>query len=199
MPTSQNSETALVTQAQMGDEDAFTTLYNQHSQKVYRFALRLTGDRQEAEDVLQDAFLKAFVHLGEFRNEARFSTWLIRIACNEAFSRQRRLPASQKQVSLDSTAEFGGERQLRRDIQAHQGNAEEACRRLELQTILSRMMQKLSPSMRIVLSLRYEQDLSTKATAKLLGISIPAVKTRLLRARLAARKALHQYSGVGPE
>ena len=182
----------------MGDEDAFTALYNQHSHKVYRFALRLTGDHQEAEDVLQDAFLKAFVHLGEFRNEARFSTWLISIAGNEAFSRLRRLPALQKQVPLDPEAEFDGERRMRRDIHAHQDNAEETCRRLESQKILSRVMQKLNPSMRVVLSLRFEQDLSTKTTAKLLGISMPAVKTRLLRARLAARKALNQYSGVDP-
>lgn len=196
MPTLRNNDAALVAQAQMGDEDAFATLYNQHSQKVYRFALRLTGDHQEAEDVLQDAFLKAFVHLGEFRNEARFSTWLISIAGNEAFSRLRRLP-SQKQIPLDPGAEFDGKPQRLREIQDYQDNAEGTCRRLESQTILSNVMRKLTPSMRMVLSLRYEQDLSTEATAKLLGISIPAVKTRLLRARLAARKALNQYSGVG--
>jgi RNA polymerase sigma-70 factor (ECF subfamily) len=143
-------------------------------------------------------FSRFFVHLGEFRNEARFSTWLISIAGNEAFSRRRRLTALQKQVRLDAGAVLDGKRQRLREIQDYQDNAEEACRRLESQTILSNAMRKLTPSMRTVLSLRYEHDLSTKATAKLLGISIPAVKTWLLRARLAARKALNQYSGVGP-
>ena len=146
MPTLRNNDAALVAQAQMGDEDAFTTLYNQHSQNVYRFALRLTGDHQEAEDVLQDAFLKAFVHLGEFRNEARFSTWLISIAGNEAFSRLRRLPL-QKQIPLDPGAEFDGKPERLRDIQDYQDNAEETCRRLESQTILSNVMRKLTPSM----------------------------------------------------
>ena len=198
MPTHPNNETALVEQVEMGDKDAFTALYNEHSQKVYRFALRLTGDHQEAEDVLQDAFLRAFVHLGEFRNEERFSTWLISIAGNDAFSRRRSAACSARADSADLGTEFDGKRRIRRDIQAHQDNAEETFRRIESQAILSRVMQKLNPSIRIVLSLRYERDLSTKATAKLLGISIPVVKTRLLRARLAARNELNQYSRVGP-
>ena len=130
MPTHLEDEEALVAQAQMGDQGAFTTLYNQYSRKVYRFALRLTGDHQEAEEVLQDAFLKAFKHLGEFRNESRFSTWLISIAGNEALGRVRRRPAVRKEISLDAGIDFDGERLAPREIQDCRDDAEQAYRRL---------------------------------------------------------------------
>jgi len=162
---------------------------------VYLLALKLTGDHHEAEDVLQDAFLKAFVHLGEFRKESRFSTWLTRIAANEALTRLRR--RGQKRISLDAPIEVHGERLAPRETQDEQDDAEEAYRRLELRTMLSNVIEKLTPSSRMVLALRYEQDVSTEATARLLGLSISAVKTRLLRARLAAREALKEF--VGPD
>lgn len=90
-------EAALVAQAQVGDEDAFARLYNQYGRHVYRLAFTLTHDRTDAEDVLQDTFLKAFLHLREFRKESSFSTWLTRIAVNEALARLRR-STGRKQV-----------------------------------------------------------------------------------------------------
>lgn len=196
MLTHLKNEAALVAQAQTGDEDAFASLYNQYSRHVYRLALKITHDPPEAEDVLQDTFLKVFVHLQEFRKESRFSTWLTRIAANEALTRLRR-PAMRKQISLDAPIEVHGERLARRETQDQQDDAEEAYRRLELRTMLSNVSEKLTPSSRMVLALRYEQDVSTEATARLLGLSISAVKTRLLRARLAARQALKEF--VGPD
>ena len=193
MLTHLKNEAALVTQAQTGDEDAFATLYNQYSRHVFRLALKITHDLPEAEDVLQDTFLKVFVHLREFRKESRFSTWLTRIAANEALTRLRR--RGQKRISLDAPIEVHGERLPPRETQDQQDDAEEAYRRLELRTMLSNVIEKLTPSSRMVLALRYEQDVSTEATARLLGLSISAVKTRLLRARLAAREALRESVG----
>lgn len=196
MPTHLQDEAALVEQAQRGDEDAFASLYNQCSRTVYRLALNLTHDRQDAEDVLQDAFLKAFMHLREFRNEARFSTWLTSIAVNEALARLRRR-AGQKQISLDTPIELEGERLMPSEIRDQRDNAEEAYRKLELQAILSNVIGKLTPASRTIVALRYQQNVSTEATARLLGLSVPAVKTRLLRARLAMRKALRGF--VAPD
>lgn len=193
MLTHLKNEAALVAQAQTGDEDAFASLYNQYSRHVYRLALRITHDPPEAEDVLQDTFLKVFVHLREFRRESRFSTWLTRIAANEALTRLRR--RGQKQISLDAPIEVHGERLAPRETQDQQDDAEEAYSKLELEAILSKVSEKLTPSSRMVLALRYEQDVSTEATARLLGLSISAVKTRLLRARLQTRKRLGELVG----
>ncbi|MGO9269275.1 MAG: RNA polymerase sigma factor [Terriglobia bacterium] len=196
MLTHLEDEAALVAQAQMGDEDAFSRLYNQYSRHVYRLALNLTHDREEAEDVLQDTFLKVFLHLREFRKESRFSTWLTRIAVNEALARLRR-GAGRTQVSLDEPLKIEGEQSMPREIEDRQDDAEQAYSKLELQTILSKLMGKLEPMSRMILVLRYVQDVSTEATAKLLGLSVPAVKTRLLRARLKMRKGLSQFVGQG--
>src|SRR5580700_11086943 len=147
MPTHLQDEAELVEQAQMGDEDAFSSLYNQCSRTVYRVALNITHDRQDAEDVLQDAFLEAFMHLRDFRNEARFSTWLTSTAVNEALARLRRR-AAQKQISLDTSTEVEGERSTSPEIRDQRDNAEEACRKLELQAILPNAIGKLTPASR---------------------------------------------------
>jgi RNA polymerase sigma-70 factor (ECF subfamily) len=196
MPTHLQDEAELVEQAQMGDEDAFSSLYNQCSRTVYRVALNTTHDRQDAEDVLQDAFLEAFMHLRDFRNEARFSTWLTSIAVNEALARLRRR-AAQKQISLDTSTEVEGERSTSPEIRDQRDNAEEAYRKLELQAILSNAIGKLTPASRTIVALRYQQKISTEATARLMGLSVPPVKTRLLRARQAMRKALRGF--VAPD
>jgi RNA polymerase sigma-70 factor, ECF subfamily len=194
MLTHLEDEAAWVAQAQAGDEDAFARLYNQYSRHVYRLALNLTHDRQEAEDVLQDTFLKAFVHLREFRRESRFSTWLTRIAANEALARARRRTA-RKQVSLDGPIQNEGEPSRPWEIRDQRDGAEEAYRKLELQAVLSKVIRKLEPTSQMILVLRCVQDVSTEATARLLGLSVPAVKTRLLRARLKMRKRLSDFVG----
>jgi RNA polymerase sigma-70 factor (ECF subfamily) len=190
------NEAELVAQAQAGVEDAFARLYNQYSRHVYRLAFNLTHDRTDAEDVLQDTFLKAFLHLREFRKESRLSTWLTRIAVNEALGRLRR-GAGRKQVSLDEPIEIEGKQSMPREIEDRQADAEEVYSRLELQAVLSKAIGDLEPASRMIVVLRYAQDVSTEATAKLLGLSVPAVKTRLLRARLKMRKSLSGFVGQG--
>ncbi|HEV3279296.1 MAG TPA: sigma-70 family RNA polymerase sigma factor [Terriglobia bacterium] len=190
------NEAELVAQAQAGVEDAFARLYNQYSRHVYRLAFNLTHDRTDAEDVLQDTFLKAFLHLREFRKESRLSTWLTRIAVNEALGRLRR-GAGRKQVSLDEPIEIEGKQSMPREIEDRQADAEEVYSRLELQAVLSKAIGELEPASRMIVVLRYAQDVSTEATAKLLGLSVPAVKTRLLRARSKMRKSLSGFVGQG--
>jgi RNA polymerase sigma-70 factor (ECF subfamily) len=190
------NEAELVAQAQAGVEDAFARLYNQYSRHVYRLAFNLTHDRTDAEDVLQDTFLKAFLHLREFRKQSRFSTWLTRIAVNEALGRLRR-GAGRKQVSLDEPIEIEGKQSMPREIEDRQADAEEVYSRLELQAVLSKAIGELEPASRMIVVLRYAQDVSTEATAKLLGLSVPAVKTRLLRARSKMRKSLSGFVGQG--
>jgi RNA polymerase sigma-70 factor (ECF subfamily) len=190
------NEAELVAQAQAGVEDAFARLYNQYSRHVYRLAFNLTHDRTDAEDVLQDTFLKAFLHLREFRKESRLSTWLTRIAVNEALGRLRR-GAGRKQVSLDEPIEIEGKQSMPREIEDRQADAEEVYSKLELQAVLSKAIGELEPASRMIVVLRYAQDVSTEATAKLLGLSVPAVKTRLLRARLKMRKSLSGFVGQG--
>jgi RNA polymerase sigma-70 factor (ECF subfamily) len=190
------NEAELVAQAQAGVEDAFARLYNQYSRHVYRLAFNLTHDRTDAEDVLQDTFLKAFLHLREFRKESRLSTWLTRIAVNEALGRLRR-GAGRKQVSLDEPIEIEGKQSMPREIEDRQADAEEVYSKLELQAVLSKAIGELEPASRMIVVLRYAQDVSTEATPKLLGLSVPAVKTRLLRARLKMRKSLSGFVGQG--
>jgi RNA polymerase sigma-70 factor, ECF subfamily len=197
MLTHLEDEAGLVAEAQAGNEAAFSRLYNQYSRHVYRLALNITHDPQDAEDVLQDTFLKAFTHLEQFRRESRFSTWLTRIAANEALARSRRRRGVLKEVSLDSPIEIDGTKSIPREIVDQRDDTEEVYSNVELQTILSKAIGKLEPTSGMVFVLRYVQDVSTEATARLLGLSIPAVKTRLLRARMKMRKRLSEF--VGPD
>jgi RNA polymerase sigma-70 factor (ECF subfamily) len=185
-------ENEMVAQAQAGDEGAFAKLYSQYNRRVYRLALNVTHNPQDAEDAVQSAFLKAFTHLGQFRRESRFSTWLTRIAVNEALALCRR--DARNRVSLDESAEIRGEPSTPREIEDGKDDAEERYSKLELQALLSRVAGKLEPALRLVFILRYVQDLSTEATARQLGLSVSAVKSRLLRACLKMRRRLSQFA-----
>ena len=180
----------MLAQAQAGDEGAFAELYSQYNRRVYRLALNITHNPQDAEDVVQSAFLKAFTHLVQFRRDSRFSTWLTRIAVNEALALRRR--DARNWVSLDESAEIRGESSTPRELENGKDDAEERYSKLELQELLSRVAGKLEPALRLVFILRYVQDLSTEATARQLGLSVPAVKSRLLRACLVMRRRLSE-------
>ncbi len=182
----------MLAQAQAGDEGAFAELYSQYNRRVYRLALNITHNPQDAEDVVQSAFLKAFTHLVQFRRDSRFSTWLTRIAVNEALALRRR--DARNWVSLDEPAEIRGEASTPLEIEDRKDDAEERYSKLELQELLSKVAGKLEPALRLVFILRYVQDLSTEATARQLGLSVPAVKSRLLRACLVMRRRLSEFA-----
>ncbi|HUO34097.1 MAG TPA: sigma-70 family RNA polymerase sigma factor [Candidatus Acidoferrum sp.] len=183
-------EPALVAAAKSGDLNAFDTLVNRYERKIFRLAQNITQNKEDAEDAMQEAFLKAFEHLGEFEGNSRFYTWLVRIAVNQALMKLRKRRPNQ--VSLDEEIDTG-EEMLPREIEDWGPSPEEKFKQTELGEILNEAIQDLDPSFRIVFQLRDIEELSTEETAEMLGLSIPAVKSRLLRARLKLRQRLNRF------
>jgi RNA polymerase sigma-70 factor (ECF subfamily) len=181
----------LVGQAKRGDPEAFTELVNRYEGKVYRLARHITQNEEDAEDVLQETFLKAFANLGQFQGAAKFYTWLVRIAVNESLMKLRRRKAD-KTISLDEPVETDDDVVVR-DITAWDEDPEQKYGRAEMNAILTRTINSLPPGFRAVFWLRDVEELSTEETAQALHISIPAVKSRLLRARLQLRDKLNRY------
>jgi len=137
--------------------------------------------------VMQEAFLKAFEHLHEFQGNSRFYTWLVRIAVNQALMKLRKRRPNQ--VSLDEQMDTG-EELIPREVEDWGPSPIERFEQSELATILSTAIGELDPSFRVVFQLRDIEGLSTEETAEALGLSVPAVKSRLLRARLKLRTKL---------
>jgi RNA polymerase sigma-70 factor (ECF subfamily) len=191
-------ETDLVDRARSGDQQAFSTLVTQYERKIYRLALNITRNEEDAEDVLQEAFLKAYEHLDRFEGHSKFYTWLVRIAVNEALMKLRKRKGD-RTVSLDEPMETG-EETVTREIAVWEDNPEQRYSREEMQTILDEAVASLKPDFRTVFTLRDIEELSTEETAQALGISVPAVKSRLLRARLALREKLtRQFKRKGED
>lgn len=184
-------ETVLVNQAREGDTQAFNELVRRYENKIFRLALHITQNREDAEDVLQETFLKAYEHLDQFQGNAKFYTWLVRIAVNQALMKLRRRK-SDKSVSLDESIDTG-EDTVAREIAAWDENPEQRFSREELASILNSAVESLAPPYRTVFVLRDLDELSTEETAEALGLSVPAVKSRLLRARLQLRDKLTRY------
>ena len=187
----QQEELALVERSREGDASAFGELVRQYERKVYSLAKHITQNDEDAEDVLQESFLKAYTHLDSFHGDSKFYTWLVRIAVNEALMKLRKRK-SDKTVSLDEPQDTG-EDLVTREIAVWEDDPEKKYSREELAEILSEAVQSLKPSFRTVFVLRDIEELSTEETAETLGISIPAVKSRLLRARLQLREKLTRH------
>ena len=183
-------EAELVAAAKAGDMTAFETLVNRYERKIFRLAQNITQNREDAEDTMQEAFLKAYQHLGDFQGNSRFYTWLVRIAVNQALMKLRKRRPNQ--VSLDQEIETG-EESMPREVEDWGPSPEDRYEQSEMGTILSETISDLDPSFRIVFQLRDIEELSTEETAEALGLSVPAVKSRLLRARLKLRQKLNKY------
>lgn len=183
-------EPELVAAAKAGDISAFETLVGRYERKIFRLAQNITQNREDAEDTMQEAFLKAYQHLGEFQGNSRFYTWLVRIAVNQALMKLRKRRPNQ--VSLDEEIETG-EESMPREVEDWGPSPEERYEQSELGTILTDTIAELDPAFRIVFQLRDIEELSTEETADVLGLSVPAVKSRLLRARLKLRQKLNKY------
>jgi len=181
-------EAPLVEAARQGDAEAFSKLVKQYERKIFRLAKNITQNDEDAEDVLQDAFLKAYEHLDEFQGNSKFYTWIVRIAVNESLMKLRKRK-SDKTVPLDEPVETGEETVVR-EIAVWEGNPEDQYSGEELRDILDKAVQALKPVFRTVFILRDIEEMSTEETAEALGISVPAVKSRLLRARLQLRERL---------
>lgn len=193
MPTHLENERALVEQARAGDQEAFTALVRQYDRHIYCLALNIIENEADAEDVLQEAFLKAYANLGSFQGESRFYTWLVRIAVNEALMKVRKRRSAPAVVALDEPIGDDEERALCRELVDWGDNPEQRFGKVELQEILSSAIASLEAPYRVVLMLRDIEELSTEDTARTLGISVPAAKSRLLRARLQLRDRLNRH------
>ena len=181
-------ETLLVSKAQAGDSAAFSELVSRYQNKIYRLAKHITQNDEDAEDVLQEAFLKAYEHLDGFQGNSKFYTWIVRIAVNEALMKLRKRKTD-RSVPLDEPIDTG-EEMVNREIAVWEDNPEQRYSRQEMQEILDEAVESLKPDFRTVFALRDIEELSTEETAEALNISVPAVKSRLLRARLALREKL---------
>jgi RNA polymerase sigma-70 factor (ECF subfamily) len=190
-PIEIDDEAAIVAQARLGDAKAFTDLLRRYEGKIFRLAQHITQNREDAEDVLQEAFLKAYEHLDQFQGQSKFYTWIVRIAVNQALMKLRKRK-SDRSVSLDETIDTG-EDTVAREIAAWDENPEQQYSREEINEILSSAIDGLAPIYRAVFVLRDVDDLSTEETAEALELSVPAVKSRLLRARLQLRDKLTRY------
>ena len=184
-------EAPFVAQARKGDDRAFAELVKRYEAKIFRLAQHITQNREDAEDVLQETFLRAYEHLDQFQGNSKFYTWIVRIAVNQALMKLRRR-RTDKSVSLDETIDTG-EDTVTREIAAWDEDPEQRFSREELGEILDSAIQTLAPTYRSVFLLRDVDDLSTEETAEALGLSVPAVKSRLLRARLQLREKLTRY------
>jgi RNA polymerase sigma-70 factor (ECF subfamily) len=186
-----SDEMALVLAAKAGDVSAFEDLVRRYDRNVFRIAQHITQNREDAEDVVQDAFLKAYENLGQFQGQSKFYTWLVRIAVNEALMKLRRR-RPERMVSLDEEVKTEDD-SLPREVADWSPNPEQQYTQGELRDILTRTIQGLPPGFRTVFVLRDVEGLSTEETAEALDLSIPAVKSRLLRARLQLRERLSRY------
>ena len=190
-PAPLTEEMVLVTAAKAGDVGAFEELVRRYDRNVFRIAQHITQNREDAEDVVQDAFLKAYENLPQFQMQSKFYTWLVRIAVNEALMKLRRR-RPERMVSLDEEVRTE-EDSMPREIADWSPNPEQQYNQAELKDILGKTIQGLPPSFRTVFVLRDVEGLSTEETAEALNLSIPAVKSRLLRARLQLRERLNKY------
>jgi RNA polymerase sigma-70 factor, ECF subfamily len=184
-------DVALVERVRGGDLLAYDTLARKYERQIFHIANHITQNREDAEDVTQDTFLKAYERLGQFQGNSKFYTWLVRIAVNESLMRLRKRRTG-KMVSIDEEIETD-EGSVPRDLADWAPNPEQNYDQTELGEILRKTIQGLPPGFRIVFVLRDEEGLSTEETAEALGLSVPAVKSRLLRARLQLRERLSRY------
>jgi RNA polymerase sigma-70 factor (ECF subfamily) len=181
----------LVHASKKGDAAAFEQLVKRYDRRLLRISQTVTRNREDSEDAVQEALLKAFQNLAEFREDSQFSTWLIRITVNQSLMKLRK-QRTHKEVSLDEDIESDGEA-LPVDVPDRAPNPEQLCWASELRDILVRTVEELRPILRTVFVLRDVEGLSIEQTAQVLNVSQAAVKARLWRVRLHLRERLKRY------
>ncbi len=174
-----------------GDKAEFARLVNKYSSKIYHLAMRILSDPHQAEDVLQETFLKAYRSIGSFEGRSSISTWLYRIAANEALMIVRR--RKPEAALVDEKDQDDDENTNETTVTDWCCMPEEELLTNESRKFMNEAIQNLSPALRVVFMLRDIDGLSIKETAEALDLSEAAVKTRLLRARLSLREQLSKY------
>jgi len=183
----------LVHASKNGDVAAFEQLVKRYDRKLLRIAHNVTHNTEDSQDAVQETFLKAFQHLGQFREDSKFSTWLIRITVNQSLMKLRK--RATRDVSLDEDFQADGD-MLPMEAADWAPNPEQLYWASELRDILVNALSQLRPVLRAVFVLRDMEGLSTDQTAEVLNLSHTAVKARLWRARLQLRERLNKYFGI---
>ena len=181
-------DTTLVTAAKQGNREAFEVLVGRHEQRLFFFALRMTRNRQDAEDVVQQSFQKAFTHLRKFEEKSSFSTWLTSVVANEALMLLRKSRGS-REVRIDD-ANGNEETVFVPEIPDSSPDPEDSYSQHERKRILSAAMTELTPGVRKAIELRELGELSTEETARVMGLSVQAVKGRVFHGRRRLRETL---------
>jgi RNA polymerase sigma-70 factor, ECF subfamily len=181
----------LVHASKNGDIAAFEQLVKRYDRKLLRIAQSVTHNREDSQDAVQEAFLKAYQYLAEFREDSQFSTWLIRITLNQSLMKLRRQRAI-REVSLDEDFQADGN-MFPTEIADWAPNPEQLYSASELREILITALKELRPILRAVFVLRDIEGLSIRQTAVVLNQSHSTVKARLWRARLQLREGLNKY------
>ena len=190
MTAIEDPDARLVAKAQAGDLQAFEELVRRHSRVVYRALAAILGNADDSQDAMQDALLSAFQYLAGFQGRSKFSTWLVSIARNTALQRLRN---RKNEESLDERG-FEEDREFRpRQVRAWQNSPEQLYSKSEIRQLVERGIMALPAKYRMVVMLRDIEQLSTDEVARQLGLSVPAVKVRLLRARLMLREFLSPH------
>ena len=187
-------DASLVAAAKARDTRAFELLVERHERKIFSMAQRITRNREDAEDVVQQSFQKAFIHLKKFAGDSLFSTWLTRIAINEALMLLRRKRGS-REVPIEEPS-MKAESALPLDFLDSAPNPEDSCLDREQKQILSAALNKLSPGIRKAIELRELDELSTGETALVMGLSVAAVKARVFHGRRKLRETLSRSPKV---
>jgi RNA polymerase sigma-70 factor (ECF subfamily) len=187
-----HDDMTLVHRCKSGDVGAFEELVRRYDRKVFRIAQHVTRNREDAQDVVQEAFLKAFRKLQEFRENSQFATWLVRITINQSLTKLRQ-PHKRREVVLDQDPQEETGAFLPYEVADWAPNPEERYRSSELKEILTHALQALRPALSLVFVLRDIEGLSTEQTSEALDLSESAVKSRLMRARLQLREQLSKF------
>jgi RNA polymerase sigma-70 factor, ECF subfamily len=193
-PRMAHDDMALVHACKNGDATAFEELVRRYDSRLLRIAQHITHNREDAQDAVQETFLKAFRKLSQFQENSQFSTWLTRITVNESLMKLRK-QRSIKEVSFDGDSQ-SEENTSPFDFADWAPNPEALYRGSELRSILRSELQELRPSLRVVFVLRDIEELSTEQTAAVLELTPIAVKARLWRARIQLRERLSKYFGM---
>jgi RNA polymerase sigma-70 factor, ECF subfamily len=184
-------ERELITRSKSGDADAFTELVNRNEQKIYTLAYHLLNNREDAEDILQETFLRAYNNLSSFRGDSSFNTWLHRITTNLVISRFRKRTIKTK--SIDEPIIINHEEIKQREIVDWSDIPDRVLLKKELNEKIDTAIAALPLEYRTVITMRDIEGLSNEETGKILELSVAAVKSRLHRARLFVREQLDEY------
>ncbi len=182
------SEARLLSEAKRGRSEAFEALCQALTPRLFKAAFHITRNREDAEDALQDALMRAFMHIKSFHGNSTFSTWLTRIVINSALM-IRRKRRNGRQVSTDEPRQ-SGETGLTLQIPDHSPNPEQTYVLRERTRILRKAVSRLRPRIRAVIEIGQLQELPMHETARILDISVAAAKGRFFHARAALRKSV---------